>query len=188
MNLSRTQIAACVRCPDPAVTQYWPILEKHLLAAGLSSDKTAVAVLATVAVETAHKFKPIHEEGGQQYFTHLYENRHDLGNVEPGDGARFHGRGFIQITGRANYEHFGKLLKVDIVTDPDRALDPDISAQIAVQFFIQRGLAPLAQAGEWEHVRRRVNGGANGMTDYMECVNNLLAALQRSAAASGAVE
>src|SRR5262249_24913671 len=53
-----------------------------------------------------------------------YEGRASLGNTKPGDGRRFKGRGLIQLTGRANYTQYGKLLDLDLVTNPDLTHEP----------------------------------------------------------------
>jgi predicted chitinase len=61
-----------------------------------------------------------------------YEGRLDLGNTNPGDGRRFKGRGFVQITGRTNYTKWGKRLGLDLVGKPEIASRPDVAAQILV--------------------------------------------------------
>jgi putative chitinase len=79
--------------------------------------------LATAKHETAHTFLPITEYGSNAYFQR-YEGRQDLGNTVSGDGLKFKGRGFVQITGRKNYSRFANLLKVDLLNNPKLALDP----------------------------------------------------------------
>jgi hypothetical protein len=79
--------------------------------------------LATIKHETANTFLPIVERGARSYFK-KYEGREDLGNTEPGDGYRFRGRGFAQLTGRINYAKYG------IEDNPDAALDPDTAFHI----------------------------------------------------------
>ncbi|MBK7870869.1 MAG: hypothetical protein IPJ74_09365 [Saprospiraceae bacterium] len=71
------------------------------------------------------------ELGDRSYFD-KYENRKDLGNTQPGDGYRFRGRGYIQITGRSNYNKFSKLLGIDLVGNPNLAIQSEIAAKIAV--------------------------------------------------------
>lgn len=84
-------------------------------------------LLATVKHECADRWKPIAEfASGKQY-----EGRLDLGNTQKGDGPRFKGRGYVQITGRANYRKFSQRLSVDLVNKPLLALDPTISYKIA---------------------------------------------------------
>lgn len=61
-----------------------------------------------------------------------YEGREDLGNTQPGDGPRFKGRGFVQITGRNNYTDWSQRLEVDLVSNPELAAEPDIAAEILV--------------------------------------------------------
>lgn len=95
--------------------------------AALTDLRHIAYLLATVKHECADKWHPIPEfASGQQY-----EDRHDLGNIFPGDGPRFKGRGYVQITGRANYRKFSNKLGVDLVGDPAMALEPAISYQIA---------------------------------------------------------
>lgn len=97
---------------------------------GWPTSWTAYA-LATAYHETAHTMQPVKEYGGEAYFTRMYDPAglrpavaQTLGNVHPGDGIRFCGRGYVQLTGRANYARCG------LVDDPDKALDPKVAAQI----------------------------------------------------------
>ena len=79
--------------------------------------------LATIKHETAHTFRPITEYGGRSYFN-KYDGRADLGNTQPGDGFRYRGRGFVQITGRRNYRRFG------LENEPEQALNPQEAFKI----------------------------------------------------------
>lgn len=124
-------------------------------------------VLATVFHETAEKMQPIFEFGGKDYFK-KYDGRATLGNTQPGDGFRFRGRGYVQITGRRNYGFAGGELGVDLVGQPDRALEPEIAAKIlyrgmAEGWFTGKGmsryLAPSgADKAAYMAARRVVNG------------------------------
>lgn len=93
--------------------------------------------LATFKWETAHTMRPIDEKGGDNYFNKRYGPGtgpgKNVGNTQQGDGARFHGRGYVQLTGRANYVKAKKLTGVDLLTDPDKAKEPDLAYQIAIQ-------------------------------------------------------
>jgi predicted chitinase len=140
---------------------------------GIDDRLTQIAVIATIAVEDP-EFKPIDEFGDAKYFTKLYENRKDLGNTSPGDGIKYHGRGFIQLTGRINYLSFGQLLGIDLVKYPDEALDPDIAARIVSSFFKTRGVALAAQRQNWRAVRLLVNGGFNAYDRFINIVERLL--------------
>lgn len=93
----------------------------------------------------------------------VYANR--LGNNAAGDGWKYRGRGPIQITGKSNYTDAGKGIGVDLVKNPEKALQPDIGAMIAAWFWSTRGLNSLIDAGQFDKVTRIINGGTNGATD-----------------------
>lgn len=76
---------------------------------------------ATIKHETAHIFEPIAEYGNRAYFN-KYDGRKSLGNTQKGDGYKFRGRGYVQITGRTNYEKFSDLLGIDLTVNPELAL------------------------------------------------------------------
>ena len=120
-------------------------LTSMLDAAGADASFTSVRQLAyaftTVQRETnvagmvgGHyvplTYNPITELGSYSYIMSHYEGRRDLGNTQPGDGWKFRGRGYVQITGRNNYTKFGRLLGVDLVNDPDLALGPVVAWDI----------------------------------------------------------
>ena len=117
--------------------------------------------LAQAAHET-DRFRTLEEKGAKKQFA-KYEGRTDLGNTEPGDGARYHGRGIFQLTGRANYKRIGRMLNVDLEGRPELALDPRISVQIAFAYWSARAINEAADADDIERVTKLVNGGRTGL-------------------------
>lgn len=166
------------------VSANWPLIEAALDKRGIYSNLCAVAAISTVSVETG-KFGPIKEQGGPTYLTNLYENRKDLGNTNPGDGVKFRGRGFIQITGRWDYAHFGSEVGRDLVGNPDLALDPAVAAEILALYFEERGVPAAADQQNWEMVRRKVNGGLTGWMRFIDAVTKLVSALNNPPPAAG---
>lgn len=137
---------------------YKTAIDQALKQEGINDPKVKAYALATIQHETAGTNAPIDEYGGDQYFTKMYEGRSDLGNTQPGDGAKYHGRGFIQLTGRYNYRKMGERIGADLENNPELAKDPVIAAKILAAFFKDRGVADAAQSGDFIGARRPVNG------------------------------
>jgi len=122
-------------------------------------------VLATAFHETGPASSSLHmtprrEIWGPTAAQRGYEGRRDLGNTQPGDGKRYAGRGFVQITGRTNYTKASKLTGRDLVAEPDLALDPDIAAAVMVD-GMTNGWFTGRRMGDFESfrdMRRVVNG------------------------------
>ena len=102
----------------------------------------AAYALATAYHETASTMQPVKEYGGFNYFTRMYDvtgARPQMavanGNTCAGDGPKYCGRGYVQLTWKNNYKRAGDELGVDLVSYPDKALDPVIAAKI-----IRRGM------------------------------------------------
>lgn len=143
-----------------------------ILAAAVGLPISHVAyMLATAFLETAHTMQPIHEHGGAAYFRRRYDIEGQnpalarrLGNTEPGDGVRYAGRGYVQLTGRANYARAERLLGFPLVAQPDLALRPDVAAAIMRRgmtegWFTGRKLSDyLPAAGGFVQARRIING------------------------------
>lgn len=116
-----------------------------------------------------------HESGGFRHREEIwgptraqkrYEGRDDLGNTEPGDGFRFRGRGWIQLTGRANYRTYGRKLGVALEADPDLARsDGNVMARIAACYWADRKINPWADRDSLVQVTKKINGGLNGYAD-----------------------
>jgi len=95
--------------------------------------------LGTAYHETAHTMQPVREIGSDAYLTRMYDPcglrpkvAARLGNVEPGDGVKYCGRGYPQLTGRANYARADRELTLGgtLLAHPDNALRPDLAAEI----------------------------------------------------------
>lgn len=150
----------------------WPLVATALVNHGIYSDLVATAAIATIRVECP-SFKPLHEFGNDAYFEEHYQGRKDLGDLQPGDGVKFCGRGYIQITGRTNYQHYGSLIGVDLINNPNLALDPHYAAEIFALYFKNKGCDVAANAKNWTRVRRLVNGGTNGLSLFLSTVNKM---------------
>jgi putative chitinase len=144
----------------------------------LTTVPIVLAALATIRAET-EGFVPI-SEGISRYNTSpggspfdLYDHRKDLGNHGAGDGARFKGRGYVQLTGRVNYARFGPEVGADLIADPDRALEKVTAARI-LSAFVKAKEAALNAAlakDDLAAARRLVNGGSDGIDRFTEAYN-----------------
>jgi putative chitinase len=110
---------------------------------------------------------------------HAYEGRSDLGNTQPGDGPRYKGRGLLQLTGRANYRDLGKILKVDLEGEPERAGEPVLSLLIACEYWKKRRINADCDADDLIAVTKKVNGGTNGLEDRRQYTTKAKAAIAR---------
>lgn len=137
-----------------------PAATKAMLEAGITTQARASMFLAQV----------LHESAGLRYFEEIasgsaYEGRRDLGNVHPGDGRRYKGRGPIQLTGRNNYRAAGRDLGLSLEAHPDLAARHDVGWRIAGWYWRTRGLNAYADRGDFRGVTYRINGGYNGWDD-----------------------
>jgi putative chitinase len=151
-------------------------LEALLHSIGLDQDladlRWVAYMLATVKHECANTFMPITERGAKSYFD-KYEPTtavgKQVGNTQAGDGYLFRGRGYVQITGRANYRNMSGKLALsgadDLVLHPEQALQPGIAYRI-MSFGMRRGsftgkkLGDYINAGgsDYKQARRIING------------------------------
>ena len=159
--------------PIENIEKYLPSVLNGLKQVGLVDQGMVLVALATIRAET-EGFRPISEyvskyntsPGGQPF--DLYDNRKDLGNQGPPDGARFKGRGFIQLTGRNNYAVHGNAIGEDLITQPDQANDPDIASRLLASFLASKEVRIKKELleGDLRGARRLVNGGSHGLVRF----------------------
>ena len=147
---------------------------------------TAIKFNITTNLRLAHFLSQCaHESGNWKYRLEIasgkaYEGRKDLGNIHEGDGVRFKGRGYIQLTGRGNYGRFSKFIGEDCVENPDLVANKYPLASAAF-FFDSNKLWTICDKGFDDatvtSVTKRVNGGTNGLSDrlkHFKVYHNLL--------------
>jgi predicted chitinase len=155
---------------EKGASQCYDVIEKALYEQGILSRNTLIGALATVRVEVGKKYLPIPEIASGE----AYEGRASLGNTQPGDGKRYKGRGYIQLTGRSNYTNYGKVLGIDLVNVPELALEVETSARIFALYFKDRACNIACNNGDWALVRKKVNGGSNGLSEFLKVVNQFI--------------
>jgi putative chitinase len=151
--------------------EFLPFLQAAMTEFAIESPPRMAAFIAQLAHESG-QFRFMEEIWGPTPAQNRYEPPSslatDLGNTEAGDGKRFKGRGPIQITGRANYQRFGDLLRMDLVSNPPLAAAPDVAFRIAGLFWSKKGLNELADqatADAFRQITKRINGGFNGLAE-----------------------
>lgn len=120
----------------------------------ITTPQRQAAFLAQVAQESG-ELRYFEEQFGN--FA-AYEGRADLGNMTPGDGKKYKGRGPLMLTGRANYKAAGRALKLDLEAKPDLVLEPEVGFRVAAWFWKTQGLNDLADRGDLREITKRVHG------------------------------
>ena len=126
--------------------------------------KRVAAFIAQIGHESG-QLKYVKEIWGPTAAQARYEGRADLGNTQPGDGSKYRGRGLIQITGRANYKACGEALELDLINQPELLEKPQHACMSAAWFWASRRLNTFADAGQFDTITRRINGGQSGAAD-----------------------
>jgi putative chitinase len=100
-----------------------------------------------------------------------------MGNLQDGDGWKFHGRGLIQLTGRENYANCGSGVGVDLIDNPDLLLTPQYAVLSAGWYWNKKGLNALADTQEYGAMTRRINGGLTGLDERIAKITKALQVL-----------
>ena len=163
--------------PRAPIVNNLPFVLDGLQWRGLADKEMVCVALATIRAETGG-FIPISEYVSSLNSTtksnpfDLYDPGtkigEELGNVQPGDGARFCGRGFVQLTGRTNYTRIGNELHVNLAASPGLTTDPATAGKILAQFLYDHQDAIRVALGQSNlaAARKAVNGGSNGLLRF----------------------
>jgi peptidoglycan L-alanyl-D-glutamate endopeptidase CwlK len=169
------------------VEHYLPLITGELRKRGLIDARMVAMALGTIRAETADfssvdegisVFNSSHQDAAHAF--DLYDNRlQDLGNKGHPDGRTYRGRGFVQLTGRANYSTYGVKIGVDLVNNPGRAIEPELAAQLLACYLAENAgtIRSALNAQDFKAARKAVNGGLHGFDEflgvYQRCISLL---------------
>lgn len=183
LNLSAPLLVAC-GANSKQIGKYVPILNELMPYYDINTHLRVSHFLAQCLHES-DRFQAVREYASGE----AYEGRRDLGNVVPGDGPRFKGRGIFQLTGRANYTAFANRFKIDCVNHPELLEQPRWAVASALHYWNSRKINALVdkdypepeEPGDMSvaeqrlrEVTRRINGGYNGLNDRRMLTNRCL--------------
>jgi len=155
------------------IDKNYGLIMKALASRGATEPTMALYTFATIGVETS-TFKPIREwgRGAGRYRT------------STGD---YYGRGFIQLTWESNYRKAGKAIGIDLINNPDLALEPEIAAKIFAWYLTagnhDERIRNALKAGDLAEARAVVNGGTNGLHRFSDAYNGGLKAVEAASPA-----
>ena len=173
MLITKSQLLRAV--PDlcvERVDEFVASFNQWAIPYGIDNKKKVVHYLAQV----------FHESGALRYTTELasgsqYEGRKDLGNIQQGDGVRFKGRGFIQLTGRANYTkfNFSDLCTENVILNPEKVAEFPLNQMASMWFWQTHKLNEIADGDDGgkigedivKKITKKVNGGQNGISQRL---------------------
>jgi putative chitinase len=158
--------------PPTRADKYAPALDAAARRYGIDTPLRLAHWLSQVLHESAMLRYTVESASGW-----AYENRKDLGNTTPGDGPRFRGRGFIQLTGRRNYADYSAHVGRDLTLEPQLVADLPYCADVAGWFWKAKSLNAWADQDNIRGVTLRVNGGYNGLDDRIRILANAKSAL-----------
>ena len=163
------------------LNQHETRLEQAAKKAGIKGVELA-QFLAQVKHES-WDYTRLKEKGGSLDFR-KYDIRYNpqmakiLGNTKPGDGVKYHGRGYIQLTGRDNYMRAGHALNLDLVNHPNLAERPDVAAKVAIWYWKNRVQPHVVNFNNTAQVTKYINSGMSGLEnrhdnfkDYLKIIH-----------------
>ena len=168
MSITQQQLLQILPNAGPVAGVCVPVLNAAMLHYQIIGPKRVAAFIAQVGHESG-QFRYVRELGNDQYLS-KYDTgslAKRLGNTPEadGDGQKYRGRGLIQITGRANYMACGEGLSLDLIKQPELLEKPQHACMSAAWFWATKGLSTLADAGQFDKITQRINGGQNGAAD-----------------------
>ena len=157
---------------NPQACIAYDCIKNGLLLFGIYSPLTMIGAMATARVEVGRNFPLIAENTDGKYL----EGRKDLGNINKGDGFKYRGRGWLQLTGKYNYGFFGRMINEDLLKDPDMALEAGQAGMLLAAFFKSNKIPAMCEKLDWYSVRKTINGinkttgQPNGIDEFIKIV------------------
>ena len=164
MSITQQQLLQILPNAGSVAGVFVPVLNAAMVHYQIIGPKRVAAFIAQIGHESG-QLKYVKEIWGPTAAQVKYEGRKDLGNTVAGDGSKYRGRGLIQITGRANYMACGEGLGLDLIKQPELLEKPQHACMSAAWFWGTKGLSTLAEAGQFDKITQRINGGQNGAAD-----------------------
>lgn len=159
--INKTQLSHIyTACSSDRIELFLPLLNETMQEFDITTPQRVRFFLAQVG----------HESGQLRYTEELatgeaYEKRLDLGNTSPGDGVKYKGRGLIQLTGKRNYSLASLALELPLLDNPELLAEPRNASRVSGWFWQNNKLNALCDAGFFQELTRRINGGLNGYPD-----------------------
>lgn len=163
--------------PGPA-----QLLTNHAMAAGIKGEEL-IQLLAQAQHETLN-FTRTEESGSKRYFK-KYDPAFNprkakiLGNTKAGDGEKYKGRGFLQITGRWNYKAAGKALGLPLEHQPELVNNPEVAAKVSVWYWKTFVKPDISNFKDVTSVTKEINPGLKGLDDREQKFNSLMKVAMR---------
>lgn len=165
MTITESQVRRIMpRAQSDRVKEFVESFNKYSDQFEINTKLRAIHYIAQVAHETG-ELKWLEEiASGQQY-----EGRKDLGNIQAGDGKRFKGRGYLQTTGRSNYQKYADsgYCVGDLMSHPEWLAQQPGCQKASMFFWLTHGLNELADKDDARTISKRINGGWNGLAQRL---------------------
>jgi putative chitinase len=189
-------------CPSDRIATCYPCLVKALEEFQITTPLRIAAFIAQTAHESA-EYRSVREnlnysakglvgtwpshftqEKAAQYArqpekiaNYVYGGHDGNGDEASGDGWRFCGRGYIQVTFRDNYRACSEALKTDLLSAPEQLEQPELAFRSAGWYWTSRKLNDLADRGDFVGITRKINGGLNGQDERQKYYDRAKAVL-----------
>lgn len=166
-DLTAQQVADATGAPIANVGLTWPLIIAALSEFKINTPHVQVAVAATIAVESASFLPAIEKKADENRRPALWKLQSRYWS------SGYYGRGYIQLTWKANYEHYGDILGIPLAETPGLASTSAIAARILALYFKENHADTAANNNDWTRVRMIVNGGLVGWDKFIDVVHKL---------------